>query len=172
MTTGAGEHLVLTIEEAAERLCIGRTLMYSLVKAGAVESVRIGRLRRVPGGRFGRIASAVTAPRRRRRRLIGTTVTNEKAAPQPDGRSPSSEPGSLTRSGKDHGRTSRPGSRSWRRAATNGAILKPGGNKQCLRHAATAKAAFTNGTTTSRARRWGRTTNDLDIAAEDVGLER
>jgi excisionase family DNA binding protein len=48
MTTNAGEHLVLTIEEAAERLCIGRTLMYSLVKAGAVESVRIGRLRRVP----------------------------------------------------------------------------------------------------------------------------
>jgi excisionase family DNA binding protein len=46
MTTG--EHLVLTIEEAAERLCIGRTLMYSLVKAGAVESVRIGRLHRVP----------------------------------------------------------------------------------------------------------------------------
>jgi excisionase family DNA binding protein len=48
VTTSAGEHLVLTIEEAAERLCIGRTLMYSLVKAGAVESVRIGRLRRVP----------------------------------------------------------------------------------------------------------------------------
>ncbi|GAA1870939.1 hypothetical protein GCM10009836_59540 [Pseudonocardia ailaonensis] len=40
--------LVLTIEEAAERLGIGRTLMYALVSAGAVESVRIGRLRRVP----------------------------------------------------------------------------------------------------------------------------
>jgi excisionase family DNA binding protein len=48
MTTSAGEHLVLTIEEAAERLCIGRTSMYSLVKAGAVESVSIGRLRRIP----------------------------------------------------------------------------------------------------------------------------
>jgi excisionase family DNA binding protein len=48
VTTSAGEHLVLTIEEAAERLCIGRTLMYSLVKAGAVESVCIGRLRRIP----------------------------------------------------------------------------------------------------------------------------
>ena len=48
MTTTSGEHLVLTIEEAAERLCIGRTLMYSLVKAGAVESVCIGRLRRIP----------------------------------------------------------------------------------------------------------------------------
>jgi excisionase family DNA binding protein len=48
MTTTSGEHLVLTIEEAAERLCIGRTLMYSLVRAGAVESVCIGRLRRIP----------------------------------------------------------------------------------------------------------------------------
>jgi excisionase family DNA binding protein len=40
--------LVLTIEEAAERLGIGRTVMYGLVSSGAVESVRIGRLRRVP----------------------------------------------------------------------------------------------------------------------------
>lgn len=40
--------LVLTVEEAAERLGIGRTFMYALVKSGAVESVRIGRLRRVP----------------------------------------------------------------------------------------------------------------------------
>jgi len=48
MAIAAGEHLVLTMEDAAERLCIGRTMMYSLVKAGAIESVRIGRLRRVP----------------------------------------------------------------------------------------------------------------------------
>jgi excisionase family DNA binding protein len=48
MSATAGERLVLTMEDAAERLCIGRTLMYSLVKAGAIESVRIGRLRRVP----------------------------------------------------------------------------------------------------------------------------
>jgi len=40
--------LVLTIEEAARRLGIGRTLMYSLVMSGEVESVRIGRLRRIP----------------------------------------------------------------------------------------------------------------------------
>jgi excisionase family DNA binding protein len=40
--------LVLTVEEAADRLGIGRTLMYALVSSGAVESVRIGRLRRVP----------------------------------------------------------------------------------------------------------------------------
>ena len=40
--------LVYTVEEAADRLGVGRTLMYSLVSSGAVESVRIGRLRRVP----------------------------------------------------------------------------------------------------------------------------
>lgn len=40
--------LVLTVEEAAERLGIGRTVMYGLVSSGAVESVRIGRLRRIP----------------------------------------------------------------------------------------------------------------------------
>lgn len=40
--------LVLTIEEAARRLGVGRTVMFGLVRSGAVESVRIGRLRRVP----------------------------------------------------------------------------------------------------------------------------
>lgn len=40
--------IVLTVEQAAERLGIGRTLMYSLVSSGSVESVTIGRLRRVP----------------------------------------------------------------------------------------------------------------------------
>jgi excisionase family DNA binding protein len=40
--------LVLTVDEAAERLGVGRTVMYALVSSGAVESVRIGRLRRVP----------------------------------------------------------------------------------------------------------------------------
>lgn len=40
--------LLLTVEEAADRLGIGRTLMYALVKEGDVESVRIGRLRRIP----------------------------------------------------------------------------------------------------------------------------
>jgi excisionase family DNA binding protein len=40
--------LVFTVEEAAERLGVGRTVMYALVSSGAVESVRIGRLRRVP----------------------------------------------------------------------------------------------------------------------------
>lgn len=40
--------LLLTIEQAAERLGVGRSTMYGLVLDGEVESVRIGRLRRIP----------------------------------------------------------------------------------------------------------------------------
>ncbi|MFG1998312.1 helix-turn-helix domain-containing protein [Spirillospora sp. NPDC048911] len=40
--------LLLTVEEAAQRLKIGRTQMYSLITSGEVQSVTIGRLRRVP----------------------------------------------------------------------------------------------------------------------------
>jgi len=40
--------LLLRVEEAAHRLGIERTLMYALVQSGDVESVRVGRLRRVP----------------------------------------------------------------------------------------------------------------------------
>lgn len=42
------ERVLLTIEEAAEQLGIGRTLMYKLIAHGEIDSIRIGRLRRVP----------------------------------------------------------------------------------------------------------------------------
>ncbi len=42
------EQLLLRIEEAAARLGIGRSLMYRLVLSGEVESVHVGRLRRIP----------------------------------------------------------------------------------------------------------------------------
>jgi len=44
----ADTRLVLTIEEAAHRLGIGRTTMYALIKGGDIRTVTIGRLRRVP----------------------------------------------------------------------------------------------------------------------------
>jgi excisionase family DNA binding protein len=40
--------VALTVEEAARRLGVGRTTMYALVASGQVQSVRIGRLRRIP----------------------------------------------------------------------------------------------------------------------------
>ena len=42
------EQLLLRVEEAAARLGIGRSLMYRLVLSGEVESVHVGRLRRIP----------------------------------------------------------------------------------------------------------------------------
>jgi excisionase family DNA binding protein len=42
------DRIVLTVEEAAERLGVGRTLVYALVRSGDIESIAIGRLRRIP----------------------------------------------------------------------------------------------------------------------------
>lgn len=39
---------LLRIEEAAESLGIGRSLMYRLVLDGEIESIHVGRLRRIP----------------------------------------------------------------------------------------------------------------------------
>ncbi|MCR3746668.1 excisionase family DNA-binding protein [Lentzea californiensis] len=41
------EPKLLTVEEAAKRLGVSRTRMYALIGSGEVESVQIGRLRRV-----------------------------------------------------------------------------------------------------------------------------
>jgi excisionase family DNA binding protein len=43
-----GRVLLLTMIEAARVLSVGRTTMYALVGAGAIEVVRIGRSVRVP----------------------------------------------------------------------------------------------------------------------------
>jgi excisionase family DNA binding protein len=40
--------LLLTPERVAERLDVGRTTVYGLLSAGELESVRIGRSRRIP----------------------------------------------------------------------------------------------------------------------------
>ena len=57
----AAVRVVLTVEQAAERLGIGRTLMYSLVSAGDVESVTIGRLRRIPADALVRYVEGLRA---------------------------------------------------------------------------------------------------------------
>jgi excisionase family DNA binding protein len=48
LTIENDEKLLLTVVEAAHRLGIGRTLMYELLAAGRIESVHVGRLRKVP----------------------------------------------------------------------------------------------------------------------------
>lgn len=42
------ERLLLSVVEAAQRLGIGRTLMYELLGSGQIESVHVGRLHKVP----------------------------------------------------------------------------------------------------------------------------
>jgi excisionase family DNA binding protein len=43
-----GQRLLLTVSEAAQRLGIGRSLLYELLADGQVESIHVGRLRRIP----------------------------------------------------------------------------------------------------------------------------
>ena len=44
----AGDQLLVTPEEAARRLSVGRTTIYELMSSGELQSVNIGRCRRVP----------------------------------------------------------------------------------------------------------------------------
>ena len=48
VTLKPDERLLLSVVEAAQRLGIGRTLMYELLTSGQVESVHVGRLHKVP----------------------------------------------------------------------------------------------------------------------------
>jgi excisionase family DNA binding protein len=42
------DRLLLSVEEAAERLDIGRTLLFELIRTGQLSTIRPGRLRKVP----------------------------------------------------------------------------------------------------------------------------
>ena len=57
---GMAPQLLLTPEEAANRLAICRTRVYELMGSGQLESVRIGSSRRVPHGGSGRVRSATS----------------------------------------------------------------------------------------------------------------
>ncbi len=43
----APDRLLLTVEEAGATLGVGRSLMYELIARGDIETVRVGRLRRI-----------------------------------------------------------------------------------------------------------------------------
>lgn len=48
LNASTGLELLVSAEEAASRLSLGRTTVYALIASGRLRSVRIGRLRRVP----------------------------------------------------------------------------------------------------------------------------
>lgn len=47
ITLRPADELLLTVEEAARRLSIGRSLMYELIRDGEIATIGIGRLRRI-----------------------------------------------------------------------------------------------------------------------------
>lgn len=53
--------LLLSVTEAAARLGVGRTLMYELIRTGAIPSVRVGRLRRIRAADLEAYAAALAA---------------------------------------------------------------------------------------------------------------
>lgn len=55
------ERELLTVEEAAQQLGVGRTKTFALVRSGDLESVRIGRLRRVPKSAIDHYATQLIA---------------------------------------------------------------------------------------------------------------
>ena len=55
------DRVLLTVEEAAHQLGIGRTKVYALVKSGDLESVQIGRLRRIPKAAIEEYAARLVA---------------------------------------------------------------------------------------------------------------
>lgn len=67
--------VLLTVEEAARRLRIGRTVCYRLISSGELESITVGHLRRVP---VDAVPEFVT--RRRKRQRPTTTITTATAA--------------------------------------------------------------------------------------------
>jgi len=58
--------LLLSVEDAAERLDIGRTLLYELIAAGQIQTIHVGRLHKVP-------VDSLREYVERQRALAGTT---------------------------------------------------------------------------------------------------
>ncbi|WP_228507278.1 helix-turn-helix domain-containing protein [Plantibacter sp. VKM Ac-2880] len=55
------DKLLLTAEEAAESLGVGRSTVYDLMRLGRLSSVKIGRARRIPVAALHRFAGQLAA---------------------------------------------------------------------------------------------------------------
>lgn len=54
--------LLLTPEEAADRLALSRTTIYELIRTGELRSVKIGRARRIPVAALGEYVAGLFDP--------------------------------------------------------------------------------------------------------------
>lgn len=82
MTTNDAElRVLLTVEQAAEQLSLGRTTIYDLLKTGQLDSVHVGRLRRIPATALNEFTDQLTQQNYRKK---GETNATQK----PTGRNP------------------------------------------------------------------------------------
>src|SRR3954451_10816042 len=88
-TTGHDESLLLTPEEAARLLRIGRTTVYALMKAGDLRPVHIGRSCRLARAELERYVNRLNAPEPtgRRRPRPRRTNTDQPGLFEVDGQS-------------------------------------------------------------------------------------
>jgi excisionase family DNA binding protein len=73
--------LVLSVEAAAELLSVSRTRIFALIKTGEMQSVRIGRLRRIPAAALAEYVRALARSQTqhlmpRKKRADGTRAPN------------------------------------------------------------------------------------------------
>ena len=62
--TGDSDKVLLTMAEAARRLNVSRTYLYELVNNGEVESLKLGKLRRIPPAALDKYVEAKRAEQR------------------------------------------------------------------------------------------------------------
>lgn len=86
--------VLLAVEEAARRLRIGRTTCYQRIRSGDLESIDIGRLRRVPADPCGRVPRPPPRSQTSRLTTPGAAALPDKDSPPPwsPSRHPEQEP--------------------------------------------------------------------------------
>lgn len=92
------DKLLLTPEEAAEALSIGRSKLYQLLAAGALQSVTIGSSRRVPVEALRVFVDDMAAQREGRAGKVGNGSTPSGAAPAADPTPPDADAFAVRRS--------------------------------------------------------------------------
>jgi excisionase family DNA binding protein len=77
--------LLLTVEQAAHKLNIGRSMLYELLQAGILESVRIGSSRRIPADALSDFVARLRGGNRRARLVSASRQTEMLGGPRSDG---------------------------------------------------------------------------------------
>jgi excisionase family DNA binding protein len=71
-----GDRLLYSVTEAARLLGVGRTYMFHIIAAGEIESIKLGKLRKIPRDALGRYVD---------QQRPGRAATAARAGQQPGG---------------------------------------------------------------------------------------